>query len=195
MRATGIFLLAALLPFARADLIECDNGDRYNGKVLSMDEKTVKLQNEITGTLTIPRSRIVAISFRGTQATPVVKASTNGPAIDPNKHVKIDPGAVDRVQNEFLATATPEANQMFQEMIRGLQTGQLNLGDIRAQAQSTLKELREAQKELGDDDLAGLLNTYGAILENFVRQTPPGTRAPAIRPAQPKPQPSDTQEE
>jgi hypothetical protein len=71
------------------------------------------------------------------------------------------------------------------------------VGDIRAQAQTTLKELREAQKELGDDDLGGLLNTYASILENFVRQAPagpPGAKAPAIKP-QPKLQPADEQEE
>lgn len=193
MRVILVFLLAAVLQFSRADLIECDNGDRYNGKVLSMDEKVVKLQNAITGTLTIPRNRIVGISFRPVQAQPVTRASTNGAAIDPNK-VKIDAASIDRVQNEFLATATPEANQMFQEMIRGLQSGQLNLGDIRAQAETTLRELKEAQKELGDDDLGGLLSSYGAILESFIKQTPSGTRAPAIKPAQPQQKLQSTEE-
>jgi hypothetical protein len=136
----------------------------------------------------------VAISFREGQRAAAMKSATNGPAIDPSKGIKIDPGAVNRVQNELLATATPEANQMFQEMIRGLQTGQLNLGDIRAQAETALKELREAQKELGDDDLGGLLNTYGAVLENFIRQAPPGAKAPGIKPP-PKPRPADGQEE
>ena len=196
MRGKSAFILLVFSVFAAlADVIECDNGDKYNGKVLSMDERTVKLQNDITGTLTIPRNRIVAISFRPGTPALTAKASTNGPAIDPSKRIKIDPGAVDRVQNELLATATPEANQMFQEMIRGLQVGQLNIGDIRAQAETTLKELREAQKELGDDDLAGLLNTYASILENFVRQTPPGARTQAIKPVLPRPQPGDEKEE
>src|SRR5687768_11413953 len=104
MRGKTGFVLLALSTFAViADVIECDNGDRYNGKVLSMDEKTVKLQNEIAGTLTIPRNRIVAISFRAGQAAPAVKGSTNGPAIDASNRIKIDPGSVDRVQNELLA--------------------------------------------------------------------------------------------
>lgn len=198
MRAILVFLLAAALQVGHADIIECDNGDRYNGKVLSMDEKTVKLQNEIAGTLTIPRARIVGISFRPAQPKPASKVpmiSTNAPVVDPNK-VKFDGASVDRIQNEYLATATPEANQMFQEMIRGLQTGQLNLGDIRAQAATTLKELQEAQKELGDDDLGGLLSSYGAILESFLKQTPPGTRAPALKPGQPQPKlpPAEEQE-
>ncbi len=182
MRGFILFIASSLLlvPVV-ADVIECDNGDKYNGKVLSMDEKTVKLQNEITGVLTIPRNRIVGISFRPGQSPSTAKASTNSPAVNANGRVKIDSGSVERVQNELLATATPEANQMFQEMIRGLQSGQLNVGDIRAQAQTTLKELREAQKDLGDEELAGLLNTYGAILENFLRQTPP-TAGTTLRP-------------
>jgi hypothetical protein len=180
MRTVAIFLLAAF-QLSRADVIECDNGDRYNGKVLSMDEKLVKLQNDIAGTLTIPRTRIVSISFRPAKAPQAGKASTNSPALDPNR-IKVDSAAVERVQNELLSTATPEATQMFQEMIRGLQSGQLNLGDIRSQAASTLKELRDAQKELGDDDLAGLLDSYGAILENFIKQAPPGARTPTVKP-------------
>jgi hypothetical protein len=193
MRATAFFISLSFLGFiAHADVIECDNGDRYNGKVLSMDEKTVKLQNEIAGTITIPRGRIVSIGFRSAQAT---KPSTNSPVAIPGKQTKIDSAAVDRVQNELLATATPEANQMFQEMVRGLQSGQLNLGDIRAQALSTLQQLREAQKELGDDDLAALLGSYGSVLENFIKQTPPSSRAPAVTPAPPKTSPAEPKDE
>jgi hypothetical protein len=180
-----------LAVFAAADVIECDNGDRYNGKVLSMDEKAVKLQNEIAGTLTIPRSRIASISFRPAQAA---KISTNGPAIDATKRLKVDPALAERVQNELLATATPEANQMFQEMLSGLQTGQLNLGDIRSQAQTTLKELREAQKDLGDDDLAALLKSYEAILENFIKQAPAGVRQAPVQ-APPKRQQNELKDE
>src|SRR5687768_7864061 len=113
----GITILTAFaftLTVSRADLIECDNGDRYNGKVLSMDEKTVKLQNDITGILTIPRQRIVGISFRPAQPA-TAKRTTNSPALAPGKKPEFDAAAVDRIQNELLATATPEANQMFQE--------------------------------------------------------------------------------
>jgi hypothetical protein len=197
MRAILVLLLVAALQVGHADIIECDNGDRYHGKVLSMDEKTVRLQNDVTGTLTIPRARIVGISFRPAQAKAASKGSTistNAPVVDPNK-VKFDSSSIDRIQNEYLATATPEANQMFQEMIRGLQTGQLNLGDIRAQAETTLKELQEAQKELGDEDLGGLLSSYGAILESFLKQAPPGTRVPAVKPGQPQPKLPLTEEQ
>ena len=64
MKARILLLgLFASIQFLCADVIECDNGDRYNGKVLSMDEKSVTMQNAITGKLTIPRARIVSIGF------------------------------------------------------------------------------------------------------------------------------------
>ncbi len=186
MRAVLISLLVVVAQVGRADVVECVNGDRYNGKVLSMDETAVKLQSEIAGTLTIPRVRIVGISFREGPARPIAKAGTNGPALNPNK-IRFDSASIDRVQNEFLATASPEANQLFQEMVRGVQSGQVNLGDIRSQAATTLKELREARKDLGDDDMAELLDAYGEMLERFINETRPSVRAPVNRPVQPQP--------
>lgn len=190
MRRMKLLLVLAAAVLARGDVIECDNGDRYNGKVLSMDERQVKLQNEITGTLTIPRSRIVSISFRaGQQPAQLRGAATNGAPVRPllpgQKSIAIDDASIEQVQRELLSTADPAANQMFQEMVRGLQTGQLNLGDIRVQAQETLKELRELQGDLGDDAATELLDSYAAILENFVGKTPLATNPAPVRPAPP----------
>ena len=187
----ALLSLFSLLIFAQsviADIIECDNGDRYNGKVVSMDEKNVTLRNEIAGTISIPRNRIISISFRDqTQPRPVTApiVSTNRPSAA--QGFQFDSAAVQKVQNELLATATPEATQMFNEMVQGLMGGQMNVGDIRNKAQSTLQELRELQKDLGDDETAALLNSYGAILENFLRQSGASTNAavPAPKPQQP----------
>ena len=138
-----------------------------------MDDKKVTLQNEVTGTLQIPRARIVTLSFREKTAMPVPVrgVATNGTAIRPGA-IQLDQNAIQKVQNELLAGATPEANQMFNEMIQGLRSGQLDMADIRNKAQSTLQELRSLQKELGDDETADLLNSYGAILEGFLKQGP-----------------------
>jgi hypothetical protein len=165
--------LAFPTTFLRADLIECDNGDRYHGKVLSMDDKKVTLQNEVTGTLQIPRARIVTLSFREKTAAPAPAriVVTNSPALRPGA-IQLDQNAIQKVQDELLAGATPEANQMFNEMIQGLRSGQMDMADIRNKAQTTLQELRSLQKELGDDETAELLNSYGAILENFLKQAP-----------------------
>lgn len=177
-------LLAGLvfsLQLITADLIECDNGDRYNGKVLAMDEKQVTLQSDITGKIVIPRSRITSISFRDQSSTAGVRPATN--SFRPGA-IAFNTNAIQKIQNEYLATATPEANQMFNEMVQGLMNGQLNMADLRGKAQETLAELRKLQAELGDDETAGLLDSYGAILESFLQQPATGTNlfAPRLAP-------------
>jgi hypothetical protein len=179
MRRILFALSLATLTFA--DVIECENGDRYNGKVLLVDEHSVKLQNEITGVLTIPRSKVASITFR-TQASKaaatnaVVSATATAPAADPAAR------AIEQVQEQFLSGAGPEANQMFQDMVRDLLSGKLGVEDVRAQAQTTLKELNDLQADLGDDDAAMLLGSYAAILQNFLNSA---TSAPARTPAKP----------
>jgi hypothetical protein len=180
MRA--VYIVAGLIffvSFIQADIVECDNGDRYHGKVLSMDEKQVTLQNEIAGTLKIPRQRIISLSFREKAVVPANiprVGGTNSAAVRPGA-VQFDAAAVQKIQNEMLAGANPEANQMFNEMVQGLASGKLNVADIQRQAQSTLKELRSMQGEFGNDETAELLNSYGAILESFLRAAPQQVQA------------------
>jgi len=158
----------------RSDIVECDNGDRYNGKVLLVDEQNVKVQNEIAGILNIPRSKVAVITFGPAHAQKlgVLSAPSNSTALT---LPSFDPASVQQVQDQFLSEANPEAKQMFQDMVRGLMSGKLNPSDIRGQAQSTLDELKQLQKELGDDDAAALLGSYASILENFVKQAPART--------------------
>ena len=181
----GKIILCALIGAARlaaGDVVQCANGDRYTGKVLLVNETDVRLLNEIQGAMTIPRAKVLSIAFGA------IAGQTNAAAPPAESALKIDPAAVEKVQQEFLGTANPEANQMFQEMVRGLASGKLNVGDIRAQALSTLNEVRELQKELGDDDTAGLLNSYVSILESFVKQGGTNTAPPKAPILRPRPQ-------
>ena len=57
----GILLAASSL--SRADQIEMQNGDRYNGKVLAMTNATLVLQSEILGTITVPREKVSQINL------------------------------------------------------------------------------------------------------------------------------------
>src|SRR5204862_543758 len=60
---------------ARADQIEMQNGDRYNGKVVAMTNSTLLLQSEILGTITVPREKVSQINLgeavRATSAKPI----------------------------------------------------------------------------------------------------------------------------
>jgi hypothetical protein len=173
MRAV-VLTLGCAVALVSADVVECQNGDRYNGKVLLVDEHNVKLQNEITGIVTIPRAKVSTISFGQAMAKPaavVGAAKTNA----------LPASVIEQVQNQFLSDATPEANQMFQEMVRDLVNGKIGVEELRAKAQNTLKELNDVQKDLGDDETAALLGGYASILENFLKA---GQAAP--KPVAPK---------
>lgn len=185
----AILLAASVAANVPADVVVCDNGDRYTGKVLLVTETEVRLINQIHGRLAIPRANVQQITFEKAASAAAAPAAAAPGAVAPAGAIAIDPAAVQQVQQEILGTANPEANQMFQQMIQGLASGKLNVGDIRLQAQDVLNQVRELQKDLGDDDTAGLLNSYVSILENFVKTSTnaPAPKQPAAPPAQPKP--------
>jgi len=170
----------------RSDVVECQNGDRYNGKVLTVDESTVKLTNEITGVLNIPRVKVASITFGTAKlqkaAAAVAPSKTN--ILSGVQLPQFNANAIEQVQNQFLADASPEATQMFQEMVRGLVSGKLDLGDVRNKAQSTLNELKDLQKDLGDDDATALLNNYASLLQGFINQAPASAKPPPTAQAQ-----------
>ena len=61
-------------------------------------------------------------------------------------------------------------------------SGKLNLADIQSKALSTLKELKDAQKELGQDEESELLGNYSAILENFLKAASQNTNRIVLPP-------------
>ena len=204
---TAFALLLALpalcFPPLRADQVECENGDKYNGKVLSMDSATLRFESEVTGRISIPRSKVVLISFRPSVEGSPLKAPTLPPSLVPPAAGAAKPGpapggfdpkAIEQVQKEFLGAATPEANAMFSDMLKGLATGTLSIGDIRGQAAQSLKELEALQKEIGEEEENPLLGSYVGILKNFLRQTekegPAKTPSPA-RPPETAPKAAD----
>jgi hypothetical protein len=92
---------------------------------------------------------------------------------------------VQQVRSQFLADADPKAQAKFNELLDGLTTGKLGIGDIRAQAQVAANQLRAAQRDLGDD--AGFaLDGYLSILDHFLKETAASsgaiTNKPALRP-------------
>lgn len=180
-------MILAVAPAISGDVVECANGDRYTGKVLLVNETNVQVLNDIHGKLNIPRERVATISFQTAKGTAAATVPAAPSLKSEEGTLKIDPAAIQQVQREVLGTANPEANQIFQEMVQGLASGKLNVGDVRVRAQETLNEVRQLQQELGDDDTAGLLSSYVSILETFVKNT--GTNAPA-----PKQQPQEKQD-
>lgn len=179
----------------RADQIEMQNGDRYNGKLLAMTNGTLVLQSEILGTINLPREKVSQINLGdGARKTGVAKANNAQTGTLQKKGFL--PGAgtaggqgtlavtnsvtsaatsdqkdlMEQVQNQFLAGAGPEVTSKYQEMVNGFLTGQISLADIRSQAKSAAEQLRAARKDLGED--SGIaLDGYLAILDSFLKET------------------------
>jgi hypothetical protein len=172
--------VAVFAPGLRADILNLSNGDRYVGAIELVNAREVHLKSEVVGLLKIPREKVASIYFGTNQ--PGTVAAIAIPKMDlPESKTKIDPEAVEKVQRDFLATATPEANAMFSDLVQGLASGKLSVDDLRAQARDSLKELRALQAEIGEEDDNPLLAGYVGILEKFINQGSTN-RAKAVKP-------------
>ena len=171
------------------------NGDRYFGRVLSLGADTLTLQSEVLGVLHLPRSKMFSITFgvtgptnaaavaarpgRGTNSASTnslarlrIQAETNSNAelARALRQLPASSNLVQQVQRQFLTDADPRAREKFSELLGGLMTGKLTIGDIRAEAQSAADQLRSLKHSLGDD--AGFaVDGYLSILDNFLRDT------------------------
>jgi hypothetical protein len=182
-----IALLFVVPPWAKADQVEMQNGDRYVGNVLSLSADTLVLQNEMLGTVQLPRSKVAHIglsSAPGTSAAPrPVSAPSKAPVrsaagavVDTNSAVALrqlgaHTNLIRQIQKQFLADAGPEANQKFDELLNGLLSGRLTMGDLRAQAQSAANQLRELKRQ-GGEDAGFAVDTYLTILDHFLKEGP-----------------------
>jgi hypothetical protein len=189
------FAAAAAL---RADVLEMQNGDRYSGQVLALSADTVVLRSEILGKINVPRSKVASLTF-GTNAAAAKAASNPTPLHSPNRPTATSSNALDNLNLDLstslaqlggntnfigqvrqqMFAGNPEAAGKFDELVSGLFSGQLNLNDLRRQAESSAAQLRALKRDLGpeaDDALDGYLK----ILDAFVKEAAaePANQAP-----------------
>jgi len=201
----------------QADQVEMVNGERYIGRVLSLGPDTLVVQSEVLGTLKIPRRQIATITLssapasiaQGTNAfrTILVRSNATGRvtlAARTNASPELaaamrqlgnSSNMVQQVQQQLLTGAGPEAQAKFNDLLEGLLSGKLNLDDLRAEAKSTLSQVRSARKDLGEDN-GSMLDSYLAILDSFVKETEPlvaSTNLP-VKPAPPATPPAPDSE-
>jgi hypothetical protein len=194
MRAFNYLFATALVIFgiaSRADTINLTNGDRFTGSIELVDATEVHLKSDSVGTIKIPRAKVISIFF-GTNQPPIKTLA--GPEKDSATTGGLfDPKSVDKVQEDFLATAGPEANAMFKDLIQGLASGKLNVEDIRDQARESLKGLKELQADGGEEADNPLIQGYVGILENFINKgsTNRAKTGPANRSGAPAPKSGD----
>ncbi len=150
------------------------NGDRYNGKVLSLDDKTLVLENDVLGKITLPRIKLAAV-FLGpraaqsaTNSAPISGLRTNAFTAELASHSNL----IQQVQRKFLSGADPAAQQKFDQLVSGLLNGSITVEDLQKEARTTLDQVRALKKDLGPD--AGFaLDGYLAILEQFLKEASP----------------------
>jgi hypothetical protein len=190
----------ALLPPAGAiaDEVEMQNGDRYVGKITSVDTDTVVLQSEVLGAVKLPRGTVSAILFgpkaagsvRASSATnQIVRAPWAGSTNSAMRGATApQPGGsaseAQQVQEQLLREATPEAKAKYNELMGGLMSGKLSVDDIRSEAKAAADQLRALKGDAGEGS-APELDSYLAILDKFVAESASGssTNRPVSAPA------------
>jgi hypothetical protein len=185
----GTILTLAFRPAARADVLEMQNGDRYSGKVLSLSANVVVLDSEMLGKINVPRKKVLRLTFGsnavpGTAGSPMpvpiptnlsagtaasILANTNADLSTTLRQLGANTNFVGQIRQQMLA-GSPEASAKYDEIMNGLLTGQLNLKDIRRQAQSSADQLRELKRELGPE-AGDTLDGYLQILDSFLKET------------------------
>ena len=114
-------------------------------------------------------------------APAVASPATTEAVVQQMRQQGVQPQLINQVQEQIFGKASPEASQKFEEIMSGLMSGQISVQDLRVQAQSAIKQARDAKKELGGD--AGeMLDGYIGILEKFVAESAPSAN-PSPTPA------------
>ncbi|NOS69798.1 MAG: hypothetical protein HOP33_07700 [Verrucomicrobia bacterium] len=203
LTASGMLFIFVAGTLLRADQLEMQNGDRYNGKVLSVSTETVVLESEVLGKINVPRKNVTSLAF-GTNtittkaATTVARLSvvTNLPvAALPNtiantnadlsaafRNLGGDTNFIRQIREQMLADS-PEAARKYNEMVNGLITGKLNMNDLRREAKSSADQLRALKRDLGPE-VGDSLDMYLQVLDGFLKESPaePASAAPAPQP-------------
>ncbi len=176
----GVLCLSWLVLTCSADQVEMQNGDRYTGRVLSLDDKSLVLQNDFLGKLTLPRDKVAVVQLGLARPTiPPALTSTNAAArsrgaLQTNSFASdlaSHSNLISQVQKQFLTGAEPAAQQKFNDLVSGLLNGTITVEDVQREARTAADQVRALKKELGPD--AGLaLDGYLAILDQFLKEAP-----------------------
>jgi hypothetical protein len=178
--------LAILVMPAMADSVQLANGDVLNGRVLSLDDKQLRLESEVLGQVTIPRGKIRAITLgdhRPAAAASSPAGKLPGAEASPEAALKrlkttgVNPKDLKELQQMLPLLATPEASKYFNDTVKGLMSGTRSIGDLRKEAMRARDELKKATRGLGPDVEAAIA-PYMQILDSFIRETqPPAPKA------------------
>jgi hypothetical protein len=186
----GIIFMFVAAFWLRADVVEMQNGDRYFGKVLSVSSDNVVLESEVLGKINVPRKNVASLAF-GTNAiaskavasVAPVSIPTNLPPVpsladltDTNvdlsavfRNLGANTNFVGQIRDQMLA-GSPEATSKYDEMVKNLLNGSLNMDDLRREAKSDADQLRALKRDLGPD-AGDSLDGYLDMLDDFLKES------------------------
>src|SRR5262245_11548653 len=156
MRLPGLVSVAVLFSaIAMADSVQLSNGDRLTGKVVAVDDKTITIETEALGKVSIKKSFVQSVAF-GEAASKDIKRGG------------IDPQLIKDVQKQVPELAAPEAAALFGKMAEDYVSGKLSERDLRREAMHIHNEFKQVAKDLGPEAVAGAksyLSTLAKLLE------------------------------
>lgn len=205
--ATAIVLLG-ISQSTRADSIELVNGDLLHGKVVSLDDRELRLMSDIHGAVIIAREKVAAVGLgeyrlarpaaeaarvSGRTQVPARRAVVSGDGATITAAVPVAPGPTQDIVRQLRAQGLsaeniaelqkampmlkePAAKKYFDDTVKGLVEGDLNVDDIRKQAIRARDEYRKSVKGLGPEAEKALdqaLGGYMQILDRFIRDSDP----------------------
>jgi hypothetical protein len=137
-RITSSILLTVVLSFVslHAEVIQLNSGETIHGKLLSVNDKTLKIRHEIFGDMEIPRDKVLAIVLGqlsdgklvkpdGTDAEP----ETPKQVIDRLVNKEFGPKTVEQLEQGAKRQSTPQdaVDQLRREGVDPRLTDQLHL--------------------------------------------------------------------
>jgi hypothetical protein len=137
---------------AQADSVELVNGDVLNGKVVSLDDRELRLTSDIHGELTIRRDKVAAIGFGDRKITrPAAVADRATGRGGANSRTNATSGQAST------SLTVPVAPGSVEDVVRQLRAQGLNVEQV-GNLQKELPLLKEpGVKKYFDDTLQGLI--------------------------------------
>jgi hypothetical protein len=152
----AIAVLSAGIPLACADSVELVNGDLLHGKVVSLDDRDLRLVSDIHGAVIIARDKVAAIGLGDRKiARPKTAADIADTAGDAQAVVRRNSPADGRTT----VTATvPVAPGSVQDVVRQLRAQGLSVDNVN-EIQKAFPELKEQPgvKKYFDEKMQGLI--------------------------------------
>jgi hypothetical protein len=154
-----VLVTSAALPLW-ADTVELANGERLQGKVLSLDAQKLEIESESLGKLTVPREKVAAIALGDRKLPAAAAPAPIGAGTAPAAPSLT--GELERLLGGAKGGGTP-APQSLEEILKQLQgegTTPEQLGNLK-----DMKDLQKAMPLLANPDVQAYFNkTVGGLM-------------------------------